>query len=317
MATTTSSRTHWPKLITCRTESIFLSGLLGDLRTGRMLSTFSATISSFLPSFQHLLTPKLKEPKSFMASTLLLVLLGHVINLNQQIRNFEEVTLPELEAERGRCTTSQSLDNYLFVVGTGGNDYSFNYFLTTSTRNVTLETFTANLTASLSTQLKKLHSLGARKFVLMSVNPLGCSPVVRMGRPTHNGCMQKMNRAAHLFNTHLKSLVDGMRAEMPGSALVFVNSYKIIRDIIKNPMSKGFKDASTTCCEVASINEGGNGILCKKGGQVCGNRSSLVFFDGLHPTEAVNVQIATKAFASSLKTEVYPTNIERMTTRNM
>ncbi|KAM1105763.1 hypothetical protein ACFX15_002644 [Malus domestica] len=244
-------------------------------------------------------------------------LAGHVINLNQQIRNFEEVTLPELEAERGRCTTSLSLDDYLFVVGTGGNDYSFNYFLTTSTRNVTLETFTANLTASLSTQLKKLHSLGARKFVLMSINPLGCSPVVRMGRPTHNGCMQKMNRAAHLFNTHLKSLVDGMRAEMPGSALVFVNSYKIIRDIIKNPISKGFKDASTTCCEVASINEGGNGILCKKGGQVCGNRSSLVFFDGLHPTEAVNVQIATKAFASSLKTEVYPTNIERMTTRNM
>lgn len=77
-----------------------------------------------------------------------------MINLNQQIRNFEEVTLPELEAELGRCTTSQSLEDYLFVVGTGGNDYSFNYFLTTSSRNVTLETFTANLTASLSTQLK-------------------------------------------------------------------------------------------------------------------------------------------------------------------
>ncbi|BBH07249.1 GDSL-like Lipase/Acylhydrolase superfamily protein [Prunus dulcis] len=161
--------------------------------------------------------------------------------------------------------------------------------------------------------MRKLHNLGARKFVAMSVNPLGCSPVVRMNRPTHNGCVQSMNRAAHLFNSHLKSLVDVIRAEMPGSSLVFVNSYKIIRDIIKNPISKGFKDSSTTCCEVASISEGGNGILCKRGGEVCANRSSHVFFDGLHPTEAVNVQIATKAYVSSLKTEVYPTNIARMT----
>lgn len=87
--------------------------------------------------------------------------------------------------------------------------------------------------------MQKLHSLGARKFVVMSVNPLGCSPVMRMNRPTHNGCVQNMNRAAHLFNSHLKSLVDVIRAEMPGSSLVFVNSYKIIRDIIKNPISKG------------------------------------------------------------------------------
>ncbi|XP_021809302.1 GDSL esterase/lipase At1g29670-like [Prunus avium] len=239
-------------------------------------------------------------------------LAGHVINLNQQIRNFEEITLPELETQLG-CRSPQSLPNYLFVVGTGGNDYSFNYFLRSSNQNVSLEIFTANLTASLSRQLKKLHSLGARKFVVMSINPLGCSPVVRMNRPTHNGCVQNMNRAAHLFNSHLKSLVDVIRAEMPGSSLVFVNSYKIIRDIIKNPISKGFKDSSTTCCEVASISEGGNGILCKRGGEVCANRSSHVFFDGLHPTEAVNVQIATKAYVSSLKTEVYPTNIARMT----
>lgn len=78
-------------------------------------------------------------------------------------------------------------------------------------------------------------------------------------------------------------------------------------------MVTGFKDSNTTCCEVASISEGGNGILCKRGGEVCANRSSHVFFDGLHPTEAVNIQIAAKAYVSSLKTEVYPTNIAQMT----
>ncbi|XP_062022709.1 GDSL esterase/lipase At1g71250-like [Rosa rugosa] len=246
-------------------------------------------------------------------------LAGRVMSLNEQIRNFEEVTLPELKTQLGLgCSTSfeSSIDKYLFVVGTGGNDYSFNYFLA-NPHNVSLQVFTANLTSSLSTKLKKLHSLGARKFVVMSINPLGCSPMamnmMKLPTVTRNRCVQGMNRAVHLFNSRFKSMVDAIRAEMPGSALVFVNSYKIIRDIIKSPISKGFKDSSGTCCEVASISEGGNGILCKRGGQVCLNRSSHVFFDGLHPTEAVNVQIATKAFVSTLKTEVYPTNIQQMT----
>lgn len=79
---------------------------------------------------------------------------GQVINLKQQIRNFEKVTLPELEAQVGRRSGGGLLPNYLFIVGTGGNDYSFNYFLSKSNSNVSLQAFTANLTASLSQQLK-------------------------------------------------------------------------------------------------------------------------------------------------------------------
>ncbi|KAF5467647.1 hypothetical protein F2P56_011879 [Juglans regia] len=239
-------------------------------------------------------------------------LAGQVINLNQQIRNFEKVTLPELEAQVG-CTSGVVLPNYLFIVGTGGNDYSFNYFLSKSNSNVSLQAFTANLTAALSQQLKKLYNLGARKFVLMSVNPIGCSPMaMAMVIMTNRRCVQGLNRAAHLFNTYLKSLIDASKPLMPGSTFVYVNSYKIIREIIKNPSSKGFKDTSRPCCEVASLSEGGNGVLCKRGGKACAERSSHVFFDGLHPTEAVNIQIASKAYESDLKTEVYPTNIKSL-----
>lgn len=71
----------------------------------------------------------------------------------------------------------------------------------------------------------------------------------------------------------------------------------------------GFIEAAMPCCEVPSLSEGGNGILCKKGGKTCPNRTNHVFFDGLHPTEAVNVIIASKAYASQLQTEVYPTNV--------
>ncbi|CAK9153449.1 unnamed protein product [Ilex paraguariensis] len=236
---------------------------------------------------------------------------GQVISLSQQIRNFEDVTLVDLEEQLG-CKSTESLPEYLFVVGTGGNDYSFNYLLSAASSNVSLETFTANLTTTLSHQLKRLYSLGGRRFVLMSVNPNGCSPMVMARQPMRKGCIQSVNRAVSLFNGYLKSLVDIIKPEMPGSNLVYVNSYKVIRDIIKNPDSKDFGDASTPCCEVASIEEGGTGVLCKKGGSTCTNRSTHIFFDGLHPTEAVNVVLATKAYASNLKAVVYPINVKQL-----
>ncbi|KAG5544613.1 hypothetical protein RHGRI_017145 [Rhododendron griersonianum] len=85
-------------------------------------------------------------------------LAGQVISLSQQMRNFEEVTLPDLNAQLG-CSSRESLPNYLFVVGSGGNDYSFNYFLRKSsssnyTTTTSLEAFTSNLITKLSGQLK-------------------------------------------------------------------------------------------------------------------------------------------------------------------
>ncbi|KAK6938487.1 GDSL lipase/esterase [Dillenia turbinata] len=243
------------------------------------------------------------------------IVAGNVINLKQQINNFEEVTLPELEVRLG-CKSTELLPHYLFILGTGGNDYSLNYFLSNpipNNNNVSsLQFFTAKLITSLYNHLKKLYSLGGRRFVVMSINPLGCSPVIQASRPTHEGCRQDLNQAARLFNARLRQLVDVAKSQLPHSNFVFVNSYRIMHKIITHPTSNGFNDARSACCEVAALNEGGNGILCKKDGRTCANRSMHVFFDGLHPTEAVNVIIANKAFASNLTADVYPININHL-----
>lgn len=86
---------------------------------------------------------------------------------------------------------------------------------------------------------QKLYDLGGRKFMLISMNPIGCSPMVRANSPMAKGCYQYLNRAAHLFNHHLKSLADVIMPQLPGSHFVYLNSYKIIRDIIKIPLAKG------------------------------------------------------------------------------
>ncbi|PIN19028.1 Triacylglycerol lipase [Handroanthus impetiginosus] len=198
---------------------------------------------------------------------------GSVISLNQQIRNFGKAGLAN---------------------------------------NVTIQDFTANLITTLSNQLKRLYNLGARKFVLVAIYPSGCSPTARARVPNQKGCLESLNRAVLMFNDQLKKLVDDIRPEMPGSNLVFVNAYKVIKDIITFPSLKGFRDSTNACCEVNKTSEGGIGTFCKRGGSVCTNRREYVYFDGLHLTEAVQVIIANKALFSNLQTEVYPYNVKHL-----
>lgn len=73
--------------------------------------------------------------------------------------------------------------------------------------------------------------------VLISVNPLGCSPMVRANNKGQ--CIEILNQAAQMFNLNLKNLVDIIKPQMPLSNLVFLNSYNIINDIISQPASKG------------------------------------------------------------------------------
>lgn len=94
------------------------------------------------------------------------LLQGQVISLRKQISYFEGTTLGELEAELG-CGSQEFLSQFLFVVGTGGNDYSFNYFLKNPPNSQldtveSLRAFTSNLTASFSLHLQVRLRLSER-----------------------------------------------------------------------------------------------------------------------------------------------------------
>ncbi|WCJ44082.1 GDSL esterase/lipase At1g71250 [Euphorbia peplus] len=216
--------------------------------------------------------------------------MGNVTSLNKQIENFVETTLPALETQFG-MKSKNFLENYMFVVGFGGNDITNNYFFRPT--NQTLQDFTNNLILALSAKLKILYNLGGRKFVLTSANPLGCYPSKRNA----TNCSKQLNDAALLYNSNLKSFIDKFHQEMHDSHLVFVNSYDIIMDIINNP-PRGFENVKEACYVV--------------GKKVCENRRGYVFFDGVHPTEAVNLIIGSKAFFSIHQSEAYPINVQQL-----
>ena len=87
--------------------------------------------------------------------------------------------------------------------------------------------------------IQNLYKLGARKFVLTTIYPIGSSPMVNLNQPNCSACSKALNVAAAVYNIHLKSLVEDMKPRMPGSNFVVVNTYDIVKDIIDNPASKG------------------------------------------------------------------------------
>ncbi|ERN15218.1 hypothetical protein AMTRI_Chr05g67790 [Amborella trichopoda] len=233
---------------------------------------------------------------------------GGVTPLNQQIKNFETVTLPQLESRFGSAKLRHVLRKSIFVIGSGGNDYLLNYLQQPPSQRQNLSNFTNLVIQRLSEQLKKLHGLGARKFVLISIQPLGCAPVV-ISLAGSKSCVEGPNQVALLFNNRLRSLVDQLRPAMSGSNLVYVNAYGIIRDIIDNPIPGGFKVTGEPCCALSMETRG---FLCEKGIKPCIARNTYVYFDGLHQTQAVNMRIALRAYTSSSRDDVYPINVQQL-----
>ncbi|CAN6441413.1 unnamed protein product [Victoria cruziana] len=226
-----------------------------------------------------------------------------VSGLKSQITQFENKTLPELESLFNDTTEFASyISGSIFVVHTGANDYEQRCFLSTLIQQCDVPMFTGYLLNYLTQQLERLYDLGARKFVVFSIMPIGCSPMSRDGA---DECVEEYNEAALLFNTQFNTSVENITSGMPGSSLVFANSYGLLMDIIADPSSFGFKVDNASCCTTEMM-------LCVEGSTPCSDRREYVYFDSVHPTESVYLLMATRAYESELPNQVYPFNVKQL-----
>lgn len=82
--------------------------------------------------------------------------------------------------------------------------------------------------------------LGARRYVLTNVGPLGCIPYRMTMQGTSKGCcVQEDNELVSGFNAALKLLVDELNGVHPTAKFVVANSYNVVMQIIKNPAAYG------------------------------------------------------------------------------
>ncbi|CAI9272262.1 unnamed protein product [Lactuca saligna] len=205
-------------------------------------------------------------------------LVGNVIFMDEQIQQFATVqgnitTL--LGASKGQLL----IQNSMYIICVGSNDI-MNYVLYHPT---TPEVFIANITATFGIQLENLYKLGARKFGIMGVPPVGCCPVSRAYTGSGD-CGPISNGLSATFYTALKSLLKNLSSTLEGFKYSLANSYNMTMSVIENPPPE-FKDVKTACCGNHSI----DGIKdCKEGGYLCGNRDNHLFWDAFHPSQAAS-----------------------------
>ncbi|KAE8708435.1 GDSL esterase/lipase [Hibiscus syriacus] len=239
------------------------------------------------------------------------------IPLGEQVNNFEQ-NRNYMVSAMGENGTREILKKAVFSLTIGSNDI-LNYvqpsipFL--GHEKVFPTTFLDFMISNLTLQLERLHEMGARKFIIVGVGPLGCIPFVRAFNLLPSGkCSSRVNALIQAYNQRLKKLLNRLNQEMgPDAIFVFANSYDVFMDILANYRGFGFENADEPCC-------GGYlpPFVCFKRGDansstsaLCDDRSKYVFWDAYHPTEAANVIIA-KQLVDGDESASFPINIRKL-----
>ncbi|KAI4344775.1 hypothetical protein L6164_011965 [Bauhinia variegata] len=238
---------------------------------------------------------------------------GGRINFDAQLDNFAN-TRQDIISSIGLPAALNLFKRAIYSVTIGSNDFINNYLTTTISDSeeklATPELFVATLISRLRVQLTRQFNMGARKFVVANVGPIGCIPNQRETSPgAGDGCVIFPNQLAQLFNAQLKSLILELRTNLQGSVFVYADVYQILADILQNYVSYGFENRSSSCCHVAG--RFGGLIPCGPTSRVCRDRSKFVFWDPYHPTDAANVIIA-KRLLDGDSNHVWPMNVRQL-----
>ncbi|KAG5033207.1 hypothetical protein JHK85_017189 [Glycine max] len=233
--------------------------------------------------------------------------MGANINLRVQMLNHLFMYSTIAIKLGGFVKAKQYLNKCLYYVNIGSNDYINNYFLPQfylTSRIYTPDQYANILIAQLSQYMQTLHDeVGARKFVLVGMGLIGCTPNAISTHNTNGSCVEEMNNATFMFNAKLKSKVDQFNNKFSAdSKFIFINSTSGGLD-----SSLGFTVANASCCPSLGTNG-----LCIPNQTPCQNRTTYVFWDQFHPTEAANRIIIINSYNGSNPAPTYPMDIKHL-----
>ncbi|RDX58590.1 GDSL esterase/lipase, partial [Mucuna pruriens] len=228
--------------------------------------------------------------------------MGVIISLGLQLRN-HRVIVSKIATRLGSPDIAREyLEKCLYYVNIGSNDYIGNYFRPQfySTSSIySPEQYAQALIEELSLNLLALHEIGARKYVLVGLGLLGCTPSVMHSHGTNGSCVEEENAAAFNFNNKLKALVDQFNNRFSANSK-FIFTHTASKALDK---SNGFLVSDAACCPSGCIPDQ----------KPCYNRSDYVFWDEVHPTEAWNLLNAKAAYNSTISPAfTYPMDIKHL-----
>ncbi|QCD84876.1 zeta-carotene desaturase [Vigna unguiculata] len=233
---------------------------------------------------------------------------GEHIPLNKQVENHKAIVSQINKKLTSSEKAKEHLNKCLYYVNIGSNDYINNYFLKEhydSSKKFSPDQYAKVLVKEYSKNLKELHSVGARKFALIGIVPLGCVPAEISARAKPGfPCVKEENDAVIPFNDKLKSLVDRFNKEFPDSKFILINTAEALstgptKDVVQ-------VIGTDVCCKVGS-----NG-LCVPNKKACKSRNEKPFFDSYHSIELVYKADAETAYHAPTTKVAYPMDISHL-----
>ncbi|KAH6759467.1 GDSL-like Lipase/Acylhydrolase superfamily protein [Perilla frutescens var. hirtella] len=239
--------------------------------------------------------------------------LGGRIDFTGQVNNYRNTVEQVVNILGDEASAADYLSKCIYSVGIGSNDYLNNYFMPLTyptSRRYTPEQYANVLIQQYTEQLRNMYNYGARKFALIGIGQIGCSPnALAQNSPDGRTCVKRINDANQLFNNKLRGLVDVLNGNTPDAKFIYVNAFGIFQDLIQSPSSFGFTVTNAGCCGVGRNN---GQITCLPLQTPCRNRNQYVFWDAFHPTEAANTIVGRRSYSAQKASDAYPFDIRRL-----
>ncbi|KAL9226115.1 hypothetical protein vseg_001965 [Gypsophila vaccaria] len=230
------------------------------------------------------------------------------LTMNRQVECYT-IVQEAIVQQFGQAEAAELLSKSIFAIVIGSNDILGYFGSTTSsqTQQTTPEEFVNSMVEAIKGQLKNIYDLGARKFMMIGVASVGCSPAQRRKNKTEE-CNETANFWASKYNQGLLSVLQGYKSVLQGFQYSYFNTYDVLLNLVQQPATYGFNESKAACCGLGILKAR---VACLPIATYCSNRSDHVFWDFYHPTEAADRMFIDIAF-NGPKQYVFPMTVREL-----
>ncbi|CAL9220794.1 unnamed protein product [Arabidopsis halleri] len=228
------------------------------------------------------------------------------MTLNQQVAKFKTMKSNWNDSYIGKS---------LFMIYIGTEDY-LNFTKANPTADASAQqAFVTSVTNRLKNDIGLLYSLGASKFVVQLLAPLGCLPIVRQEYKTGNDCYEPLNDLAKQHNEKIGPMLNAFAKSSTspnGFQFTVFDFYNAVLRRITTGRSLNYRlyITNSSCCGVGTHNAYGCG-MGNVHSKLCEYQRSYFFFDGRHNSEKVQEQFAHLLYGAD------PSVVQPMTVREL
>ncbi|KAL0662135.1 hypothetical protein Bca4012_098972 [Brassica carinata] len=201
----------------------------------------------------------------------------------------------------------------LFMIYIGANDY-LNFTKNNPIADASAQqAFVTSVTNKLKNDISLLYASGASKFVIQTLAPLGCLPIVRQDYNTGmDQCHETLNNLAKQHNEKIGPMLNEMARTAPGFQFTVFDFYNVILRRTQRSLNYRFLVTYSSCCGVGTHNAYGCGFP-NVHSKLCEYQRSYLFFDGRHNTEKAQESFGHLLFGADPNV-IQPMNVRELVT---